>query len=129
MEQQKKATKGHGKAPPCFVIGPIGEEGSPERRHSDLLLNAVIKQVLQHSDLGYIVKRADEDADPGMIGDRVVTDIIHADLVVADLTDLNPNAFTSSESGIRLRDRQSTLRELERCSHSIMSRIARFSWI
>jgi hypothetical protein len=41
-----------------------------------LLLNAVIKQVLQHSDLGYIVKRADEDADPGMIGDRVVTDII-----------------------------------------------------
>jgi hypothetical protein len=99
MEQQKKATKGHGKAPPCFVIGPIGEEGSPERRHSDLLLNAVIKQVLQHSDLGYIVKRADEDADPGMIGDRVVTDIIHADLVVADLTDLNPNAFY--ELGIR----------------------------
>jgi hypothetical protein len=43
MEQQKKATKGHGKAPLCFVIGPIGKEGSPERRYSDLLLNAVIK--------------------------------------------------------------------------------------
>jgi hypothetical protein len=34
-----------------------------------------------------------------MIVDRVVTDIIHADLVVADLTDLNPNAFY--ELGIR----------------------------
>jgi hypothetical protein len=87
------------KRPLCFVIGPIGKDGSPERKHSDLLLNAVIKQVLQHSDFGYMVKRADEDADPGMIGDRVVTDIINAELVVADLTDLNPNAFY--ELGIR----------------------------
>jgi hypothetical protein len=45
------------------------------------------------------VKRADEDADPGMIGDRVVSDIINAELVIADLTDLNPNAFY--ELGIR----------------------------
>ncbi len=45
------------------------------------------------------MKRADEDADPGMIGDRVVSDIINAALVVADLTDLNPNAFY--ELGIR----------------------------
>jgi hypothetical protein len=28
-----------------------------------------------------------------MIGDRAISDIIHAELVVADLTDLNPNAF------------------------------------
>src|SRR5438105_4668276 len=83
----------------CFVIGPIGKDGSPERKHSDLLLNAVIKQVLQKTEFGYVVKRADEDADPGMIGDRVISDIINAELVVADLTDLNPNAFY--ELGIR----------------------------
>ena len=83
----------------CFVIGPIGKDGSPERKHSDLLLNAVIKQVLQKTEFDYIVKRADEDADPGMIGDRVISDIINAELVVADLTDLNPNAFY--ELGIR----------------------------
>jgi ribosomal protein L7/L12 len=70
-----------------------------ERKHSDLLLNAVIKQVLQKTEFDYIVKRADEDADPGMIGDRVISDIINAELVVADLTDLNPNAFY--ELGIR----------------------------
>src|SRR5580704_3747330 len=34
-----------------------------------------------------------------MIGDRMISDIIHAELVVADLTDLNPNAFY--ELGIR----------------------------
>jgi ribosomal protein L7/L12 len=83
----------------CFVVGPIGKDNSPERKHSDLLLHAVIKQVLEQAEFGYIVKRADEDADPGMIGDRVVTDIINAELVVADLTDLNPNAFY--ELGIR----------------------------
>lgn len=83
----------------CFVVGPIGKEGSPERKHSDLLLNAVIKAVLEQKEFGYVVKRADQDADPGMIGDRVITDIINAELVIADLTDLNPNAFY--ELGIR----------------------------
>jgi hypothetical protein len=81
------------------VVGPIGRDGSPERKHADLLLHAVIKEVLEAEEFGYKVKRADEDADPGMIGDRVISDIIHAELVVADLTDLNPNAFY--ELGIR----------------------------
>lgn len=83
----------------CFVVGPIGSDGSEARKHSDLLLNAVIKPVLQDSVLNYKVKRADEDSDPGMIGDRIVEDIIRAELVVADLTDLNPNVFY--ELGIR----------------------------
>src|SRR5579872_6148971 len=85
--------------PLCFVIGPIGQDGSEERKHADFLLNAVIKHVLASDPFGYQVKRADEDSDPGMIGDRVVTDIIRAELVVADLTWLNPNAFY--ELGIR----------------------------
>jgi hypothetical protein len=85
--------------PLCFVVGPIGSAGTPERRHADLILHAVIKEALQGSDFGFTVKRADEDADPGMIGDRVISDLINADLVVADLTDLNPNAFY--ELGIR----------------------------
>jgi hypothetical protein len=87
------------KKPLCFVIGPIGRDGSRERKHADLLLHAVIKEVLEAEEFRYQVKRADEDADPGMIGDRVITDITHAELVVADLTDLNPNAFY--ELGIR----------------------------
>src|SRR6516165_1133731 len=85
--------------PLCFVIGPIGADGSPERKHADLLLHAVIKHVLEADEFGYRVKRADEDADPGMIGDRMISDILDAELVVADLTNLNPNAFY--ELGIR----------------------------
>jgi hypothetical protein len=95
MDSTAKAPK----APMCFVIGQIGRDGSPERKHADLLLYAVIKEVLEAEEFGYKVKRADEDADPGMIGDRVISDIAHAELVVADLTDLNPNAFY--ELGIR----------------------------
>lgn len=93
------AKKAGPRKPLCFVIGPIGKEGSSERKHSDLLLDLVIKEVLQQSEFGYTVKRADEDADPGMIGDRMISDLINAELVVADLTDLNPNAFY--ELGIR----------------------------
>jgi hypothetical protein len=87
------------KVPLCFVIGPIGKQDSLERKHADLLLHAVIKHTLEGGELGYKVKRADEDADPGMIGDRVISDIIQAELVVADLTDLNPNVLY--ELGIR----------------------------
>ena len=85
--------------PLCFVIGPIGDDGTEVRKHADDLLLDVIKPVLEAREFGYRVKRADEDADPGMISDRMVSDIIRADLVVADLTDLNPNAFY--ELGIR----------------------------
>jgi hypothetical protein len=97
MNQNSRITRDE--RPLCFVVGPIGKEGSSERKHADLLLNAIVKQVLEGEEFGYKVKRADEDADPGMIGDRVITDIIRAALVVADLTDLNPNAFY--ELGIR----------------------------
>src|ERR1700733_536693 len=79
--------------PLCFVVGPIGDDGSNERKHADLLLHTVVKDVLESEELGSLVRRADEDADPGMIGDRMVTDVIHADLVVADPTNLNANAF------------------------------------
>jgi hypothetical protein len=42
----------------CFVIGPIGDDNSLERKHADLLLHAVIKQVLEAEEFGYTVKRA-----------------------------------------------------------------------
>lgn len=83
----------------CFVACPIGKAATMERRHSDLLLNAVIKPVLEREEFGYEVKRADHDADPGMISDRIISDILSAELVIADLTDLNPNVFY--ELGIR----------------------------
>ena len=68
--------------PLCFVVGPIGKDGTAERKHADLPLNAVIKHTLEAEEFGYRVKRADEDSDPGMVGDRMTSDLINADLVV-----------------------------------------------
>jgi hypothetical protein len=93
-DAKAKSTK-----PLCFVVGPIGSAGSDIRKHADMILHAVLKEVLEKDELGYKLKRADEDPRPGMIGDRVIHDILNAELVVADLTDLNPNAFY--ELGIR----------------------------
>ena len=44
------------KPPLCFVIGPIGKDGSQERKHADLLLHAVIRHVLEAEEFGYKVK-------------------------------------------------------------------------
>ena len=34
-----KSGEADDKVPLCFVVGPIGKDGSVERKHSDLLLN------------------------------------------------------------------------------------------
>ena len=77
----------------CFVIGPIGAEGSEERTKADWLLKAIIKPALEEEGFGYKVTRADEIAEPGSITDQVIAAVIDAKLVVADLTGRNPNAF------------------------------------
>lgn len=83
----------------CFVIGPIGKEGSPERDGANWVLQYILKPVLEHPPFNYDVKRADDFAEPGLITAQVITWLIDADLVIADLTGHNPNAFY--ELGIR----------------------------
>ncbi|MDY7103371.1 MAG: hypothetical protein S0880_19480 [Actinomycetota bacterium] len=50
-------------------------------------------------EMGFEVLRADEVARPGAITSQIISLIAEADLVVADLTDLNPNVFY--ELGVR----------------------------
>lgn len=82
----------------CFVVGPVGSQGSDTRNHADLLLEFIIKPVLRDFP-DYLVKRQDEDSKPGMIDSQIITALRDADLVIADLSHLNPNAFY--EIGIR----------------------------
>src|SRR5690349_6096774 len=77
----------------CFVVGPIGGDGSEERRKADWLLHMIIRPALSAEPFQYEVKRADEFADPGMITSQVIAAVLEADLVIADLTGRNPNAF------------------------------------
>lgn len=75
----------------AFVICPLGLPGSVTRQRSDLLLELVIRPVL--IPLHYDVARADLAADRPTIPDTISQHIFEDDLVVADLTDANPNVF------------------------------------
>jgi hypothetical protein len=82
----------------CFVVGPIGAEGTNERRHADLLMRLVIRPVMDQWP-EFDIQRADQIAEPGMIDRQIITRLRDADLVIADLSTLNANAFY--EIGIR----------------------------
>lgn len=75
----------------CFVISPIGEEDSITRKHSDQLLKHIISSGVEH--LGYEVIRADKISEPGIITHQIIQHIVDSPLVIADLTDRNPNVF------------------------------------
>jgi len=75
----------------CFVISPIGSEGSEIRKRSDQVLKHIITPAV--SACGFEAIRADKISEPGMITSQVIQHIIDDPLVVADLTGMNPNVF------------------------------------
>jgi hypothetical protein len=90
-KQQKNAT--------CFVVGPIGEAGTATRRHADWLLKAIIIPVFNEFFPDFAVVRSDTITAPGMIDAQMIGHLLDAELVIADMTERNPNAFY--EMGIR----------------------------
>jgi hypothetical protein len=76
----------------CFIIVPIGADGSQTRRRSDQLCRHV--SVPARQDCAYTsIQRADEAVMPGLIGAQIIHSLTTAELVVADLTEHNPNVF------------------------------------
>jgi hypothetical protein len=75
----------------CFVISPIGEEESETRKRSDQILKHIITGPVEQ--LGYEVIRADKISEPGIITHQILQHIVDDPLVIADLTDRNPNVF------------------------------------
>jgi len=82
---QKEKTK------TCFVICPIGADGSEERKRSDTALKYVFAKAVEP--LGYKVIRADKISEPGMITQQILKHLMTADLVIADMTGHNANVF------------------------------------
>jgi hypothetical protein len=74
----------------CFVIAPIGDEGTEERKHSDMVLEALVRRALEHE---WEVVRADQITTPGMISGQVIEYLLRSGLVIADLSFHNPNVF------------------------------------
>jgi|GEM_PF-6746538 len=76
----------------CFVICPIGEEGSEERKHANEVRDKIVKPIVE-SEFGYNVVRADEFQVVGQITPQIVNLLVESDLVIADLSFHNPNVF------------------------------------
>lgn len=75
----------------CFIISPLGSEDSETRRKADGLINSVIKPVL--TDLNIIGIPPHEIDTPGSITNQVIQHLLEDDLVIANLSELNPNVM------------------------------------
>jgi hypothetical protein len=75
----------------CFVISPIGAEGSPVRKHADDVFDVYIKPALDKC--GIEALRSDHLNEPGKISEQMFRRILEDDLCIAVLTGHNPNVF------------------------------------
>jgi hypothetical protein len=75
----------------CFYITPIGDEGSENRKHSNLFLGSFIEPALEPFKL--TVVRADKIDKPGIITRQIIDYILRSRIVIADLSFHNPNVF------------------------------------
>lgn len=75
----------------CFIITPIGNNNSSTRRKADGLIKTVIKPVCEK--LGFNAIAAHEINETGSITNQVIKYLINSPLVIANLTELNPNVM------------------------------------
>jgi hypothetical protein len=75
----------------CFVICPIGSADSEERINSNDLLELIIKPVAEKNN--YEVQRSDTLGEPGFVTNQIINFLYDSPLVIADLTNGNPNVF------------------------------------
>jgi hypothetical protein len=74
-----------------FVIMQVGAKDSPERKRADEIYKFIIAPAVKAADLDPY--RADLDISPGPIAPKMLSELLNARIVIADLTGRNPNVF------------------------------------
>lgn len=75
----------------CFVVCPVGPRGSEIRDRMDGIFNEVIAPAAK--EFGYRAEIAIHEKSPGIVTEGIVTKLIEADLVIADLHGHNGNVM------------------------------------
>ena len=107
----------------CFIVCPIGDEGSETRKRSDKLLKHVLSPVCKECDLDLI--RIDQENKNGSITDNILKHLKEDDLVIADLTEIHPNVFYEIGSRASLNKPAIHLTDKE-CSVPVCISVIRF---
>lgn len=74
----------------CFIITPIGDDTDPIRRHIEGIIDAAITPALGEA---YEIVVAHKISEPGSITKQVIDKVYHSKLVIANLTNRNPNVM------------------------------------
>lgn len=75
----------------CFVISPIGDEGSDVRKRADQVFKYVISPVCEACEFEAV--RVDKVNQADVITQTIIDYLRDSELVIADITGHNPNAF------------------------------------
>ena len=75
----------------CFIVTAIGESGTPTRERADNVYRYLIAPVCE--ELGYKPVRVDHVNAVDNINETVINYLKTAPMVIADMTEHNPNAF------------------------------------
>lgn len=75
----------------CFFISPIGDENSETRKISDKVYKYIVMPVC--SDVDITPERADQINQADVINNTIIEKLRTADIVIADITNHNPNVF------------------------------------
>lgn len=75
----------------CFIISPIGKENSETRKNADKVFKHIISPVCQKC--GFEPVRVDQINQSDEITQTIIDMILSSDLVIADMSEHNPNVF------------------------------------
>ncbi|MFH1118710.1 MAG: hypothetical protein V1775_02725 [Bacteroidota bacterium] len=75
----------------CFIITPLGPVNSETRKKAEGLIRTIIKPSLEEFHFGVISPH--EISERGSITNQIISHLLNDDLVIANLTDLNPNVM------------------------------------